>query len=267
MAGLPRTRYLLFLLFWSLLAVPAGGDELSSWFVADPRAHPYTGVQPELRGLIEAARLQEVPIGPLIDKLREGASKGVDAGRLIAALRETIERMVQARAILEQASGTTAGSEENVQAFSILLQRGLPEGLARELIAYGRQAGRRMQAIRAACDAVTSLLAVRALGDPDALKVGELLLASKLPVSAYRSLASVYLKAKASGLDDSEILNDVIIGTLESGGGIVSMDEKINKGQAAKAGDKQPGGSAKAGDSPAGRPAEPPGQSKDHKKK
>ncbi len=283
MTGAPRTRFLLFLLLWGLLAVPARGDELSSWFLTDRRARAYTGVQAELQGLIDEARLQNVPIGPLIDKLREGASKRVEAERLPGALRETIDRMLRARSILEQAGAADAGSEENVQAVSVLLQRGLPEELARQLIARALQAGRGMQAARAACDAVTSLLAVRAMGEQDALKVGELLLASKLPVPAYRSLVSVYLKAKASALDNSEILNDVIISTLESGGGIVSMDEKIG-GRAARAdaeppeSPEQPGGhppatGPQAGNPPAAdpqdgnRPAGPPGKTKsDHKK-
>jgi hypothetical protein len=162
-----------------------------------------------------------------------------------------------ARSILEQASAKAAGSAEDVQAVSILLQRGLPEELARELITYGLQAGRGMQAVRAACDAVTNLLAIRALGDQDALKVGELLLAGKLPVSAYKSLPSLYLKASAAGMEDSEILNDVIIGTLKTGGGIASMDEKIKGGLAGKAADKPAGASAQGGP-----PAEPPGKSR-----
>ncbi len=119
------------------------------------------------------------------------------------------------------------------------------------------------------------------MGDQDALKVAELLLASKLPVSAYRSLASVYLKAKASDLEDSEILNDVIIGTLESGGGILSMDEKIAREAAGRARSGRPGqpegnppaSNPQAGNPPAAEPqdgnppSEPPGRTKtDHKK-
>ena len=285
MAGRARTRFLLLLLSWGLLAVPAGGDELSAWFRADPRARAYAGVQVELQELLAAARLQKAPIGPLVDKLREGVSKGVEEQRLLVALRETTDSLVRARAILEQAHAAAAVGEENVRAVSILLQRGLPDPLAGALISYGLRAGHGMRAVRAVCDAVTSLLAVGALGDRDVLRVGELLLAGRLPISAYRSLTSVYLKAKASGLDDREILNYVIIGSLESGGGIVSMDEKIARRNAASAGAQQPekpaqaadpqkggsqGGGSQGGGSQGGgsQGATPPGQSRssDHRK-
>ncbi|MBN1835940.1 MAG: hypothetical protein JW820_08815 [Spirochaetales bacterium] len=267
MAGKVRARMLLLFLLGGLLAVPARGDELEAWFAADPRATAYADVRSELKDLFAAARLQSAPMGPLVDKLREGAAKGVDGERLVEALRVTIGRLVQARTILEQASGTPAGAaagEEDVQGLSLLLLRGLPEELARGLIARGVQAGREMQSIRAACGAVISLTAVAGLDEQETLrvgmKVGTLLLAGALPVSSYEALAPVYLKARAAGLENGEILEQVIIASLEAGGGIVAMDEKINRGQAAKA-------RKKAGKPPdAGPPKEPPGQAKDKDK-
>ncbi len=280
MAGIPRARFLLFLVLWGSLAIQARGDGLSTWFLSDPRARAYEGAQADLEELFDTASVENVPVAPLVDKLREGASKGVDSERLLGALRETIDRLLRARSILEQAAGSAAAGEDNVLAVSLLLQRGLPEELARELMDYGLRAGRGLPVTRAACEAVTSLLALGALGDAEALRVGELLLASNLPVSAYRSLSSVYLRAKASNLDDQEIVGDVIIGTLESGGGIISMDQKIARGNAARASsgssegttpaaNSQAGGSS-GGDHPGGGPpATPPGQAKDksnHKK-
>jgi hypothetical protein len=263
--GLPKAGLLLALLFLGLGAAPAGGDEISSWFAADPRARAYQAAQAEIEDLANAARLHNVPLGPILDKLREGASKGADTERLLAALRETIDRLARARGIFEQAGAS--GSGEDVQALSLLLLRGLPEEVARGLVAYGRQAGRGMPAIRAACGAVTGLLGVEALENRDALKVGALLLGSRLPLPAYGSLASLYLKASAAGMEDSEILNDVIIGTLESGGGVVAMDEKINRGQAAKGQAAKAEAGSRANPSQAGPKKEPPGQSRPEKEK
>ncbi len=256
---MPRAGFFLALVFLGLLAVPVCGDEISSWFAADPRAQAYEGVQAEIEDLVSAARLHKLPLGPIIDKLREGASKGADAQRLLSALHETIERLARAQAILEQAGAPA--DDEDVQALSLLLLRGLPEEVARGLVAYGRQSGREMPAVRAACDAIASLLDVKTLGNQDALRVGTLLLASRLPLSAYGSLASIYLKARASGMEDDAILNDVIIGSLESGGGVVAMDEKINRGQTVRT-------DARSRESPpqAGPKKEPPGQSRPDKK-
>ena len=259
MIGNPRRGFLLslllYLLFLLVLAVPATGDELSSWFASDQRARAYEAVEAELQGLIEEARQRKVPVGPLVDKLREGAAKGVDPQRLLDAVGETIDQLARARSVLEQASGNPWESEEDVQAVSLLL-RGLPEELAGELIAFGLHRGREMRAIRAAGDAITRLRSIAELGEGEALKVGTLLLDGRVPVFAYGSLPSIYLKAKASGLPEQEILDEVIMGTLESGGGIVAMRVKIGRMKAPEAG---------AGRRPerAGPPSEPPGRDRD----
>jgi hypothetical protein len=240
MIGSRRRRFLPALLFSLLLAVPAMGDELSSWFASDPRARAYEGVETELEGLIDEARLKKVPIGPLLDKLREGAAKRVDPGRLLDAVGETIDQLARARSVLEQSAGGFSASEEDLQAVSLLL-RGLSEELAVELIAFGLEHGREMRAIRAAGDAITRLRAIAELEEGETLKVGTLLLAGKVPVFAYDSLPSIYLKGKASGLSDRMILDEVIIETLDSGGGIIAMHTKIDRIKASKVGRGQRG--------------------------
>lgn len=257
MAGSQRVSFVLILLSVGLLALPAGAQDLASWFAQDPRASAFAGIRAQLEGLFETARLQGVPEAPLVDKLREGASKGVEGPRLVAALRETMDRLLEAQRILERASGPAAG--EDVQALSLLLARGLPGELAGALIASGLRAGRDLPAVRAACDAVLGLAAVAGLGSEDTLtvglQVGTLLLNGRLPVSAYETLAAVFLKGKAAGLEDGEILNDVIIATLASGGGFVAMNEKITRGQALKASRGRPVRPPQAGpkDGPPGR--------------
>lgn len=252
MYGRRQILVLLVLLTGTLLASPLGAEELSAWYASDPRARGYEEVRDELLELFAAARQEDVPTGPLLDKLREGASKGVEAERLLGAVRDAVDRLVQARSILDEAAGTTAAGPEEVQALSLLLLQGLSDELARELLGSGLQSRRSLPVIRAACTAVASLQAMaESLDDPVALNVGSLLLASRLPASAYGSLVSIYAKARAAGLEEGEILQEVIIGTLAAGGGLVAMDEKINRGQAAKA-ERQP--------------KVPPGQAKDKDK-
>lgn len=258
MIGSRRTRFLPALLFLLLLAVPAMGDELSSWFDSDPRARAYEGVEAELQSLIDEARLRKVPVGPLIDKLREGAAKRVDPGRLLDAVGETIDQLARARSVLEQSEGNFSASEEDLQAVSLLL-RGLSEELAVELISFGLEKGCEMRAIRAAGDAITRLRSIAELEEGETLKIGTLLLAGKVPVFAYGSLPSIYLKGRASGLSDGEILNEVIIETLESGGGIIAMHTKIDRRKASEAGGGQRGHRPEKPE----RPSTPPGLDKD----
>jgi hypothetical protein len=234
------------------------GDELSSWFAGDPRARAYEAVEAELQGLVAEARRREVPIGPLIDKLREGAAKGVDPQRLLDAVGETIDQLARARFVLEQSAGEFSGSEADLQAVSLLL-RGLPEETAIELITFGLEKGREMKAIRAAGDAITRLRSIAELEEGETLKVGMLLLSGKMPVSSFGSLPSIYLKGRASGLSDREILDEVIIETLASGGGLIAMHRKINRREAPEAGGRQRGNRPDH----AGPPSEPPGQDKD----
>jgi len=255
MYGRRRILVLLILLVFlagALTASPLGAEELSAWYASDPRARGYEEVRGELGELFAAARQEGVPTGPLLDKLREGASKGVEAARLLGAVRDTADRLARARSILEEAAGRPAAGPEEVQALSLLLLQGLSDERARELYAAGLKSGRSLPVIRAACAAVTSLQSMaESLDDPKALDVGSLLLASRLPASAYGALTSIYAKARAAGLEEGDILREVIIGTLAAGGGLVAMDEKINRGQAAKA-EKQP--------------KVPPGQAKDKDK-
>jgi hypothetical protein len=262
MIGSWGMKILFTLILLVLIVVPAVGDELTSWFATDRRARAYLGVETELQSLFDQARLHKVPIGPLIDKLREGAAKRVEPERLLNAVGETIDQLARARSVLVQASGSSLESEEDVQAVSFLL-RSLPEELARELIASGLDKGRDMRAIRAAGDAIASLLSIAELEEGEAVMVGKLLLAGEMRVRAYGSLPSIYLKAKASGLTDREILDEVIIGTLESGGSIASMHKKIDRGNSAEPNDK------KRGQQPehSGPPSETPGQDKDRPSK
>jgi hypothetical protein len=260
--GHGRARFLLSLLFLLVLTVPATGDELSSWFDADPRARAYAVVEAELQGLIDAARMEKVPIGPLIDKLREGAAKQVAPQRLLDAVGETIDQLARARSVLEEASGNSWKNEADILAVSLLL-RDLPDELAGELIAFGLGRGREMRSIRAAGDAITRLRSIAELEDGEALRVGTLLLDGSVPAFAYGSLPSVYLKAKASGLSENEILDEVIIGTLESGGGIIAMRVKIGRMKSLEAADGRQGHRPDH----AGPPAAPPGQDKDKPEK
>lgn len=78
-------------------------------------------------GLIQQARADGLPVDPLVNKALEGASKGADGARIVAAVRGLAERMGQARRAIGAAS-----SEGELVAGAAALRAGVsPEFLAR----------------------------------------------------------------------------------------------------------------------------------------
>ena len=115
-----------------------------------------------------------------------------------------------------------------------------------------------MRAIRAAGDAITRLRSVAELEEGETLKVGTLLLSSKVPVFAYGSLPSIYLKGRTAGLAEREIVDEVIIETLASGGGIIAMHVKIDRSKPSETNGRGRGNRPEAPGADDDRPDLPP---------
>jgi hypothetical protein len=79
--------------------------------------------------ILARARTRGLPTGPLVDKVLEGAAKGVAPDRVIAVIRERAERLALAQGIV----GTRRNSE--VASAALALDRGVDEKVARQLAA------------------------------------------------------------------------------------------------------------------------------------
>jgi hypothetical protein len=203
---------------------------LSSWFQSDPRAQAYREVEPQISRTFDEAAAAGLPLPILMDKLREGAVKGVAAERLSTGLRAEMERLLVAQGILERQSVTLPdrkGREEAMKGISISLLAGLPPETIEQLFAISRAPARSPQDAVAACAALIQIREMSRLSDADVRRLGEALLRSRLPAASFRSIPSFFVRARARGIGEAEILDSIVIEALESGGGLVQMEDQL----------------------------------------
>jgi hypothetical protein len=215
-----------------LLALPALGEDagLSSWFRSDPKARAYAAVEAELAATFDAAAAADLPTRFLLEKLREGAAKGVAPARLAAGLRAEAQRLSQAADMLAHAPvpfPDRAAREETLKAVSIALLAGFSPGGVEALLARAAPPARGPQDVVAVLAAVIPVKDASRLEEPDLVRLGAALLGSRLPATAFKSVASFFLRAAASGARDGDILDTMVIPALEGGGGLVQMEEKL----------------------------------------
>ena len=215
-----------------LLALPVFGEDpgLSAWYRSDPKARGYASVEAELSATFEAAAAADLPVRVLLEKLREGAAKGVAPTRLAAGLRAEADRLAQAAAILSRAQVPVSDRllrEQTLRAVSIALLAGFSPGTVEQLFLRAVPPARSPQDVAAALAAVIPVKDASRLAEADLSRLGAALLASRLPAAAFKSVASFFLRAAASGARDVDIIDTMIVPALEGGGGLVQMEEQL----------------------------------------
>ena len=203
---------------------------LSSWFQSDPLARAYREIEPQVSRIFEEAGAAGLPLRLLMDKLREGATKGVAADRLSTGLRSELERLFLAQAMLDRQSiplPDQEAREDAMNGISISLRAGLPPDAVEELFARSRPPARSPRDAVATCAALIQIRETTRLSDADILRLGAALLGSRLPSTSFRSIPSFFVKARARGVGEREVLDSILIETLESGGGLVQMEDQL----------------------------------------
>lgn len=223
------------LLFSSVIFLIAASaswsDLLGSWFTADPRSAVYANERVQLGQIFTEAARRRISQRLLVDRLTEGAAKGVPADRLVSALRTELGCLERAQLIEDKAgfggSFLSPPGEGTLKEIGIYLRAGLPDQLVSDLLSAGagRQGGK--ESALAACGAIMDLRAVDPLEDTDSLQIGKLLIASGMQPSGYATLALVYGLGRSRGLSHEALVRDVIINTLSTGGGLANMNQKI----------------------------------------
>jgi hypothetical protein len=100
----------------------------------------------ELVAAVRDARERGLPAQPLIAKAQEGAAKNVPGDRIMAAVRQTSQRLVRAQVLLQARAGGPAGgapagaaadatAAAEISAVADALQRGVPENAIARLVA------------------------------------------------------------------------------------------------------------------------------------
>jgi len=223
-----------FALILALLAAPALFSESSdvrSWFRDEPRAHSYSAVEADVLRVFDDAGKAGLPLGPLMDKLQEGASKGAAANVLLTALRAESQRLSMGQAILDTQGVRfidPGDREEALRAISLLVVDGVSAQTIESLLALAVSVGRDPLDDAEALRVLAQVKLSSRLADNDIQRLGAALLKSRLPRAAFNSIPPFLLKASALGMSDQAI-EDIIVSVLGSGGSLIQMEEEIQK--------------------------------------
>ena len=225
-------KRLTLLIIMALLAPSLFGEDpdLASWFRTDAKARAYRDVEGQISETFDAARGAELPLWILMEKLREGAAKGVRADRLSSGLRAEVARLAEARDILARGKVAIAdrkSREGTLKSVSIALLSGLSSATIEEMFTRAVPPARGPQDAVAACAAVIPVREGSRLAEADIRRLGAALLASRLPSGAFKSVASFFVKAGARGVREQDILDAMVLHALESGGGLVQMEDEL----------------------------------------
>ncbi len=212
---------------------------VDSWFKADPRAKAYMDSKADVLRVFAEAQAADLPLWVLMDKLREGASKGVSPDRLTAGLQSEAARLSAAKSILARVKPGIAERQEYEEALrdtSIALLAGIGGETIEALFSGTRTSVRTYRDVLAACAALIQMKNSSRLSENELQRLGETLLASTLPSSSFSSIPSFFVKARAAGLRESDILDSIVLKALESGGGFVRMEELLRMRQKGRQG-------------------------------
>jgi hypothetical protein len=251
---------LLLLVFAALAVAPrlAWADPLDAWFSSDPRAQPYQAVHGQLQAVFAEGAREGIPASLLLLTVQEGAAKNVGGERLVAAADAQLGRLVRARDILDEASGSARLSPDGpgwtgaLQSLDILLLGGLPARVISGEFAAGAAAGRDSSAVLAACNLLAGLRGGGAVSDEALSGLGRQLMVSSIPTPGFGSLAAIAQRARGDGMPSVDIVMR-FTQALESGDGVLAIDGAIS------AAENRPHESASA--RPQGAPASGPGES------
>lgn len=221
------------LLTGNLFGEDLNGEEfLQDWFSDSGESGRYTTIEDDLYPIFRLADNSGVPPALLMEKLREGAAKGIPGGRLLSALRSELERLISAGDILD-GSGYFAdvGSSETQNAYkiiAIMLREDIPEEKIRQLLEKGRERNLPLTAATAACSAVFQVSSVTDLRENELLRLGTSLYDSDLGPSNYDAVVSIFVRGRVNRLEDEEIL-DIIEDVFTRGGGLIRLERELNK--------------------------------------
>jgi len=209
--------------------------ELSQWYSENPKAESYREVRSQLEDIFAKAKVNQIPPELVLEVLHEGAAKNVSPARLAAGADKKLAELVVFQEMLASFPSSFKafgpGEEKNalfLKTLYLLAKRGMPMAILRSLYAF---------ACENRTDAEILLSVFRGLGHIHVLELipgkkldelGRVLLASKLPVSTYLSLGSVFVKGNLGDIPISEITS-IIIEAVRDGKGLIRIDQELNR--------------------------------------
>ncbi len=214
---------------FGVLRVPAASADngLESWLRSDPRAAQYRPIADEATELARVLADSNIPDGFLVRIIAEAAAKRVSPTAVVSVFRRTVDAFLAANAVLSEVGFLPErpdGRDSLFVRLGIVFSAGLDVSVFEELVVYADN----LDKLLTVSEAIAETLSVTDL-EPDAkTALGRSLLASRLPVSAYGSVPSVYLRGRAGGLSTDDVTT-VIIDALGRGGGLVQIDAELRR--------------------------------------
>jgi hypothetical protein len=201
--------------------------ELSQWLRTDSRTERYLPVESSIIEIAHDAQTLGLPLGPIVDKVKEGANKGVDPAKLVAAVGTLVETMKNARETVEK--HVKPAPEKLIRETTLFIEGGLdPAIVIAPLIGLSIDEKNDTEPFRAACAVLLEVHALR-IDDQKILgSLGKSIVASRLPVSAYESVFTLFIKARAGRMGDADIIT-MITKILDDGGGIIQIEQELRR--------------------------------------
>lgn len=224
--------YLLLLTILFIIPHSVSGEEswkiqtLHSWFRLEKKASRYSEKKDEIELLFNEAEQAGIPPSLLMERLKEGAAKGVPPGRLVSALRSEKERLVTARHYLKEAGYQP--ENQHLKLLSIYFRGGLSVRSVGHLLNTGNREKKEIDAVFLLLDAVFQISKTVTLSADQLTALGRVLLESRLHPKSYSSINSFFIKGRARRLDDREILG-IIEDVLNSDGGLIQLDRELQR--------------------------------------
>ncbi len=224
--------------FFLLFAASAEEDltaaQVLNWFATDQRAVRYRQYEKEIEEILERAQEHRVTLELLFEKLKEGATKGVTWEKLSKALSSQYESVTKAEEIVANAEGVhgKGKSKEHdslVKHTSLFLDGGLdPALVVAPLLAASLSAHGDTGRFTAACEMLIEIGSFGVENRKTLYALGDALVRSRLSEASYASISSLFVKARARGMDSDEIAA-LFSGIVKRGGGIVQIEQELER--------------------------------------
>lgn len=221
----------------------SGEREFSRWLSADSRAARYRTVEDDLARVFKESERTGVPPELLLEKLKEGAAKNVPASRIVPALEAELERLAFAKELSDRLGLYRTEPDKRAGLFrtvSIFLLSGFSPSLVDEVFsaAFERasienrdRTSAQDSAVERADEALHTLLQIGLIyrfSDDELVGLGRAVIASGIPVSGYRSLASVFLKANSYRMSGAETIG-LVTEILSNRGGLLQIEQELQR--------------------------------------
>ena len=191
----------------------------------------YSNVYIPIKSIFTELQQRGLPVGTLLDKLKEGLAKKVAPQNLLNGIKSEALRIKQVSVLLKETQFPyTSESQKNelYRYISLFLLSGFQEQLLQQMLNGAKS---REEAVKVFESLGTTLLKLKTITTLDESRLGALsrvLLESTLNYTSYPIITSLFVKAKFRRVSDQEMYA-LVINILRNGGGVLQIEEELSR--------------------------------------